>query len=243
MHPPNAGVPVGHPSDSAGPWVALTASARGASHAAAGLPNQDAVGTAAADGAAMVSAVADGHGHRRHLRSARGSRIAIAVGIEIGRELASHVLAEPGLLAPPANATAACDRLGRLLPEFVAPDIVRRWRTAVLEDLATEPFSAAEQEQRVQTDDPVIAYGSTLLLAVTIGRWLLLAQIGDGDVGAPRYGRSKAPKDPGEPFPGGEIYLRMPGLGDRLAARVAGEIGEAVHAASRKRGRPPATAA
>ena len=27
-------------------------------------------------------------------------------------------------------------------------------------------------------------------------------------------------------FPGGEIYLSMPGLGDRLAARVAGEIGE-----------------
>jgi transposase len=27
-------------------------------------------------------------------------------------------------------------------------------------------------------------------------------------------------------FPGGETYLSMPGLGDRLAARVAGEIGE-----------------
>jgi transposase len=47
-------------------------------------------------------------------------------------------------------------------------------------------------------------------------------------LGAPRHGRAKTPTDPdpGKAFPGGEIYLSMPGLGDRLAARVAGEIGE-----------------
>ena len=47
-------------------------------------------------------------------------------------------------------------------------------------------------------------------------------------LGAPRYGRAKTPKDPdpGKAFSGGEIYLSMPGLGDRLAARVASEIGE-----------------
>jgi transposase len=32
--------------------------------------------------------------------------------------------------------------------------------------------------------------------------------------------------DPGNAFPGGAIYLSFPGLGDILAARVAGEIGE-----------------
>ena len=40
-----------------------------------------------------------------------------------------------------------------------------------------------------------------------------------------------APTNPGIPtgekrFPGNEIYLSFPGLGDRLAARVAGEIGD-----------------
>ena len=47
-------------------------------------------------------------------------------------------------------------------------------------------------------------------------------------LGAPRTGRDHTAKDPdpGKAFPGGEIYLSMPGLGDRLAARVAGEIGE-----------------
>ena len=33
---------------------------------------------------------------------------------------------------------------------------------------------------------------------------------------------------PGQAFPGGEIYLSFPGLGRRLAARIAGEIGEHV---------------
>jgi hypothetical protein len=43
-------------------------------------------------------------------------------------------------------------------------------------------------------------------------------------LGAPRYGRDKTPRDPdpGKALQGGEIYLSMPGLGDRLA----GEIGE-----------------
>ncbi len=42
----------------------------------------------------------------------------------------------------------------------------------------------------------------------------------------PRPGASPKDADPGKAFPGGEIYLSMPGLGDRLTARVAGEIGE-----------------
>ena len=46
-----------------------------------------------------------------------------------------------------------------------------------------------------------------------------------------RRGRDRQPTDPdqrGPAVPGGEIYLSFPGLGDRLAARVAGEIGDAI---------------
>jgi transposase len=47
-------------------------------------------------------------------------------------------------------------------------------------------------------------------------------------LGGPRTGRDRTVKDPdpGKAFPGGAIYLSFPGLGDILAARVAGEIGE-----------------
>lgn len=50
-------------------------------------------------------------------------------------------------------------------------------------------------------------------------------------LGGPRTAVEHTVKDPdpGKAFPGGEIYLSMPGLGDRLAARVAGEIGEHIH--------------
>jgi transposase len=41
-------------------------------------------------------------------------------------------------------------------------------------------------------------------------------------------GTPACPEDdqPGQAFPGGEIYLSFPGLGRRLAARIAGEVGE-----------------
>jgi transposase len=41
-------------------------------------------------------------------------------------------------------------------------------------------------------------------------------------------GTPASPEDdqPGRAFPGGQIYLSFPGLGRRLAARIAGEIGE-----------------
>jgi transposase len=53
-------------------------------------------------------------------------------------------------------------------------------------------------------------------------------RMGELLLGGPRTGRDHTVKDPdpGKAFPGGDIYLSFPGLGDRLAARVAGEIGE-----------------
>ena len=48
-------------------------------------------------------------------------------------------------------------------------------------------------------------------------------------LGDRRRGRGKQPGDQrGPAVPGGEIYLSFPGLGDRLAARIAGEIGDAI---------------
>jgi hypothetical protein len=49
-------------------------------------------------------------------------------------------------------------------------------------------------------------------------------------LGAPRRRRRPPAADQrGQAFPGGEIYRSFPGLGDRLAASVAGEIGDHLH--------------
>jgi transposase len=73
-----------------------------------------------------------------------------------------------------------------------------------------------------------IRLAAAQLLAIRAQRREWEKRMGELLPGSPRYGRGKTPKDPdpGKAFPGGEIYLSMPGPGDRLAARAAGEIGE-----------------
>jgi hypothetical protein len=47
--------------------------------------------------------------------------------------------------------------------------------------------------------------------------------------GGPQTGRDPTVTEPDKAFPGGEISRSMPGLGDRLTARIAGEIGDHIH--------------
>ncbi|GEM_PF-547139 len=176
-------------------WLVLTASERGASHAASKLPNQDAVVTEPIESGGVVAAVADGHGHWRHVRSARGSRLAVSVGCQVGHELAG--LLEDGKSVPadgddppdelptasqvsPVQTSAS--QIGELVRDLLVPTIVQRWRSAVLADVAAAPFTDQEEDLRQDGDDATIAYGSTLLLAVALRQWLILAQIGDGDM-------------------------------------------------------------
>ena len=102
------------------------------------------------------------------------------------------------------------------------------------ERFAERVATALAREQFVARDSLVRAKSATIRLAA---RQLLLLgeqrrawerRMGEILLGAPRFGRGHEPRDDerGERFPGGEIYLSFPGLGDRLAARVAGEIGD-----------------
>jgi hypothetical protein len=156
------------------------------------LPNQDAVGWRGDPERAVAQplavAVADGHGDLRHFRSDRGSRLAVDVACGLARDLGGEVATVP---------TAAAAR--EQLTSRLVPGIVDGWMASVAEDLAADPFSPAEARHRHPGDDPVIAYGSTLLVAVLTGRWLLLAQIGDGDilvVGSDGRASAPVPLDP-----------------------------------------------
>jgi hypothetical protein len=168
-------------------WLALTASQLGAAHRTTGLPNQDAVAARHVGPDVLVVAVADGHGHRRHFRSARGSQLAVTVACEAAQELAARL--DGYQTAAPIESEA----LGTLVPA-----ITGEWRDAVREDAAADPFTPREQASR-GGDDPLIAYGSTLLLAIAGRRWLVLVQIGDGDImGIQPDGRPllPVPRDP-----------------------------------------------
>lgn len=216
------------PSDPAGRktgWLVLYASERGASHAAVKSPNQDAVATERAGAEGIVAAVADGHGHPRHLRSARGSKLAVTVGCQVAQELADRLEAGTAISAQPgpaATAAAIADEIIALTGEFLVPAVVSRWRDAVLADVKADPFTQAEQARRRSGDDVTIAYGSTLLLCMVLHDWLILAQIGDGDVvGVRADGRAIEPV-PADPQLDGLVTTSLcgsdPGADFRIAA-------------------------
>jgi Transposase/Transposase IS116/IS110/IS902 family len=101
-----------------------------------------------------------------------------------------------------------------------------RFADRVAEAMATPRLAARPELARAKAGSIQLAAAQLLLLRTQRMAWH--KRMGELLLGAPRTGRDHTPKDPdpGKAFPGGEIYLSMPGLGDRLAARVAGEIGE-----------------
>jgi hypothetical protein len=101
-----------------------------------------------------------------------------------------------------------------------------RFADRVAEAMAVPRLATRPELARAKAG--AIRLAAAQLLAIRAQRREWERRMGELLLGSPRYGRAKTPKDPdpGKAFPGGEIYLSMPGLGDRLAARVAGEIGE-----------------
>jgi protein phosphatase 2C-like protein len=160
------------------PWQVHVASVVGAGHVRDGRPNQDSVGrrplTQPDGSAVLAAAVADGHGDSRHFRSGRGSAMAIAAGL---------AAVEAWTVPAAAGAGAVRDSAER---ERVS-DIIARWNAAVEADLSAHPFSEAEAAVLGRESLPdVIAYGSTLLVAVLTAEFAVFTQIGDGDIVAVR---------------------------------------------------------
>ena len=99
-----------------------------------------------------------------------------------------------------------------------------RFADRVADALATSQFVAPEH--RVRAKEETIRLTAARLLLIGAQRRAWERRMGELLVGAPRRQRSREHRPAGTAFPGGEIYLSFPGLGDRLAARVAGEIGD-----------------
>jgi len=170
-------------TDEVATWQVITGSALGAAHRASGLPNQDAV--ASRDGpAGVVVAIADGHGHVRHFRSADGAALAVDVACRVASQAAAGLAAD-------VTGDKEAERAGQELARAVVSD----WRSAVADQLGVRPYTVEEQFILDRSaDTPVIPYGSTLLVAVIAAQWLVCAQIGDGDMLAVRPdGSSFAP--------------------------------------------------
>lgn len=166
---------------------------------------------------------------RRLLNRLRADLLAVfPAAVEIaGDDLGAAVFIKLIQRWPSAQALAAASR-----DEIAAfaranrhgwPD---RFADKVVAALATPRLAVRPELARAKAD--TIALTAAQLLLIRTQRHTWQRRMGELLLGGARYGRAKQPKDPdpGKAFPGGEIYLSMPGLGDLLAARVAGEIGE-----------------
>lgn len=102
-----------------------------------------------------------------------------------------------------------------------------RFADRVATALSGEQFTARDYLIRAKADTIRLACAQLLLLREQRRAWeRRMAELLLGDR---RRGRAKQPgDDQGPAVPGGEIYLSFPGLGDRLAARIAGEIGDTI---------------
>jgi transposase len=91
--------------------------------------------------------------------------------------------------------------------------------------LATDHFTPRDYLVRAKAD--TICLTATQLLAIHAQRRVWERRMGEL-LSAPRHGPARQPQEdrPGQALPDGKVYLSFPGLGDRLAARVAGEIGD-----------------
>jgi hypothetical protein len=206
----SADAPESAAPENPGSWLALTASHRGAAHEVNGLPNQDAVAVRQIQQDGLVAAVADGHGHHRHFRSARGSELAVDIAGQAVEEQAARL-----------DDFEAADQIESYVLSTLVFVITSRWRAAVSDDLAEKPFTIAEEEARAFGDDPLIAYGATLLLAITWRNWLVLTQIGDGDIVCIRPdGRALLPV-PGDPSLDGRQTTSLCGPRAELEFRAA----------------------
>ena len=145
-----------------------------------------------------------------------------AIDIAVG-DLRAAVFPKLLVRWPSANALA---RASREELEAFACSAWHGWPDWASDAMAVPRLAARPELARAKAGSIRLAAGQLLAIRAQRREWE--RRMAELLLGAPLTGRDHTPEDPdpGKAFPGSEIYLSMPGLGDRLAARVAHEIGE-----------------
>ncbi len=165
-------------------WRIVAQTVTGAAHDRAALPNQDAHGwfPEAGAGPPAILAVADGHGSAKSFRSDIGSQEAVAAALErLGALLQGQ--------APEVNSLSSVKRVAE---EHLPQSLVQAWRERVEAHLARHPIAEADWDRLVQKDgpaarslvaqEPLLAYGATILAVLVTEDFILYLQLGDGDI-------------------------------------------------------------
>ncbi len=155
-------------------WNIISESVIGANHKRSGLPLQDAV-MSMKDRDFLYLAVADGHGSKLCFRSDVGASLATFSAIDVIKHQARNI----------AIIRSAKERERAL--RNVLQAINAHWSREVMKDLRAKPFQSeeleklsAEHKKRLSTN-ALLAYGSTLNVAILNRRNIFGFCLGDGD--------------------------------------------------------------
>ena len=130
----------------------------------------------------VILAVSDGHGGPHSFRSDRGAALAVTGAVELLRRLLLR-------LGPDAPLSV----VRRQMASYWRHRVVADWRQAVRADVRAHPFSPldfaafpgpipATPPEGEWPFNAYLAYGATLLTVALTRRYLICAQLGDGDI-------------------------------------------------------------
>ncbi len=163
-------------------WRFIGKRVRGAYHAKAKLPNQDAIywWQKSIPGRSGFISISDGHGSPKFFRSHIGANFAV---------IAAGKACERLFLDPHPEGFSSGNRWKE---KGLSQEIVHHWRQLVIDDLSEKPFTRQEvkaveekegiRARRTVVANPILAYGATLLILTITERHILYMQLGDGDI-------------------------------------------------------------
>ena len=154
----------------------FAASVHGKKYFERGLPCQDYSSELEFDGVQAI-AVADGHGGKDYFRSDIGSRLAVKVAFEQIKIFCKDISADENF-----SENGIKNFEFKIWEEWTAA-VKRHWRENPPSDDELRWQTVSDKyKARFASDEKYIpvAYGTTLICAVSIGRQVLIVQIGDG---------------------------------------------------------------
>jgi len=157
-------------------WHVIHESVIGKSHSKLDMPNQDAVASEILSEEVIITALADGHGSKKCFRSDRGAHYAVDACLTVAKDLYQEWLKEDGSLNT--------KKIGR----HFTKRIVKLWQSNVADDTKANPFedevleSLSDDERKSIQKNPSVVYGSTLIMVLIIGPYVVCYQLGDGDI-------------------------------------------------------------
>ena len=171
----------------------FAASIHGKKYFERGLPCQDNSSTLEFDNVQAI-AVADGHGGKDYFRSDIGAKLAVEVAFEQIKIFCNE------LTATERFAESGIKNFELRLWEEWRKAVIKNWKeNPVRDDEPRWQTVSDKYKARFTSDEKYIpvAYGTTLICAVSIGSQVLVVQIGDGScIMLQRNGEFKAPVPP-----------------------------------------------